>query len=92
MSGSLLFSSKKLYWTSVQHTILTFHSSRLVHFHLPEAAKEHHTAQYCHMFMATVPDEVENKVTAKLVSITENTGELLNGAENEDLHASSCWD
>ena len=83
MSGSLLLGSEKSYWTSVQHTILMFHSSRLVHFHLPEAAKENHTAQYCHMFMAAVPDKVKNKVTAKLVSITDNAGVLPNGAENK---------
>ena len=39
------------------------------------------------MFMAAVPDKVKNKVTAKLVSITDDAGVLLNGAENQDFHA-----
>ena len=50
-------------------------------------AKENHAAQYCHMFMAVVPVEVKNKVTAKLVSIADNASVLLIGAENKDFHA-----
>ena len=49
---------------------------------MPEAAKENHSALYCLMFMAAVPDEVKNKVTAKLVSIADEAGVL-----NKDFHA-----